>query len=486
MRLIYIHSKRGRFAPKKCINLINPHQPLSTPSTPSTSSTLINPKKDTLTTMQLSERQWKTLVKDIQQQRCILLLGNRAAISTHLTSQPERLTALLAQHLGRQMEEEEVAYEQDQSSNLAYMAQRFLSAPKTRRIDLEDEVTDFYTAATRQVPEFYQKLAALPFCLTVNLSPDDYLLRAWRAAGKAGAQTAYYNFRKEQNSDIEQPSPAKPLVYNLLGALKDPESLVLTQEDRVDFIKNVVKGNPGIPNAVMSHFDERKTYIFLGLNLENWDYRLLFDTLHLSRENLSFLPQPSTQTLSPEARSFFEDRYRLLFTASDIQAFVDNLAARYTEYAAETDPTPVVLKKVVVLFNRNEADSRFVQSLSDHLSSWVKRGALEIWHQDMPFAGDTDQETLRSLAAADAVLPVLSADFWADEKISGTWLPEALRQQQRGLRIIPLLHRACDVESTDLAPFTILPVGGKPVRNWSDEDDALKNMVDHLKKLLYD
>ena len=437
--------------------------------------------------MQLSERQWKTLVKDIQQQRCILLLGNRAAISTNTAGQPERLTAMLARHLGQQMEAEEVAYEHDQSNNLAYMAQRFLSAPKTRRIDLEDEVTDFYTAAARQVPDFYQKLAALPFCLTVNLSPDDYLLRAWRAAGKAGAQTAYYNFRKEQNSDIEQPSTTKPLVYNLLGALKDPESLVLTQEDRVDFIKNVVKGNPGIPNAVMSHFDERKTYIFLGLNLENWDYRLLFDTLQLSRENLSFLPQPSTQVLSPEARSFFEDRYRLLFTESDIQAFVENLAERYTEYSAEAGQSPTTLKKVMILFNRNEADSRMVQLLGDHLSSWVKRGALEMWHMDMPFAGDTDLETMRKIAEADAVLPVLSADFWADEKIGGVWLPEALRQQQqRGLRIISLLHRACDVEGSELAAFPILPAGGKPVRNWADEDDALKNILDQLKKLLYD
>lgn len=437
--------------------------------------------------MQLSERQWKTLVKDLQQQRCILLLGNRAAVSADAAGKIERLSALLARHLGRQMEEENVPFEQDQSANLAYMSQRFLSAPKTRRIDLEDEVTDFYESATQEVPDYYRKLATLPFHLTLNLSPDDYLLRAWKSAGKTGAQTAYYNFRKEKAGAIESPNAAKPLVYNLLGALKDPESLVLTQEDRVDFIKNVVKGNPGIPNVVMSHFDERKTYIFLGLNLENWDYRLLFDTLQLSRENLSFLPQPGTQALSPEARSFFEDRYRLIFTESDIRSFVENITERYAEYAAEPSPAPATARKAVILFNRNEADSRLVQLLGDHLNTWIKRGALELWHIDLPFAGDTDAETLRRIADADAVLPVLSADFFADEKIEGSWLPEALRQHKaRGLRIIPILHRACDVESSELAAFPLLPSDGAPVRSRPDEDEALKNMTDHLKKLLYD
>jgi hypothetical protein len=272
-----------------------------------------------------------------------------------------------------------------------------------------------------------------------------------------------------------------------LGALKDPESLVLTQEDRVDFIKNVVKGNPGIPNAVMSHFDERKTYIFLGLNLENWDYRLLFDTLQLSRENLSFLPQPGAQALSPEARSFFEDRYRLIFTESDIAEFVENLATRYVEFAVESDLTPVHLKKAVLLFNRNEADARFVQSLSDHLNPLIKRGALELWHMDQPFAGDLDHETRRRIAEADAVLPVLSADFWTDDDINAAWLPEALHQQrQRGLHIIPILHRACDVDGSELAAFPVLPDLARPVRNWPDEDLALKTIVDQLKILLYD
>ena len=437
--------------------------------------------------MHITDKQWKALIKDLQQQRCILLLGNRAAVNADSEGRTERLSVRLSRHLARLLDAEQVPYVADHADNLAYMAQRFLSAPKTRRIDLEDEVSDFYRAHSREMPEFYTRLSKLPFTIFVNLSPDNYLLRALRMAGKTGVQAAHYNFRKERPLAIEPPSPVSPLLYNLLGALEDPESLVLTQEDRVEFIKNVVRGNPDIPNAIMSHFDERKTYVFLGLNLDNWDYRLLFDTLKLSKENLSFLPQPGNQPTSPEARAYYEDRYRVMFIDSDMEAFVAQIQRGYEEAEADAAPAIAVAKRVLILFNHNDSDTRFVNALCTHLSSWVNRGILDIWRQDMPLGVDVEKETINRLATADAVLPVLSADFWADDRIGAVWLPEILKQhRERGMRIIPLLHRACDLEGTEMAGFPILPAGGKPLRNWPDEDEAFKNILDHLKTLLYE
>ena len=69
--------------------------------------------------------------------------------------------------------------------------------------------------------------------------------------------------------------------------------------------------------------------------------------------------------------------------------------------------------------------------------------------------------------------------------MTGT-LAEILRQHSaRGLRVIPLIHRACDWEATTLTQFPALPAGGKPIRNWPDEDEAIKNTIEHLKLLLY-
>lgn len=439
--------------------------------------------------MHLSERQWKTLARDLQQQRCILLLGTRLATAKDADGHEQRLPELLSRHLATLLDAEQIDYDRGSAADLSYIAQRFLAMPKTRRIDLEDEVTEFYRRTARAVPEVYQQLGRLPFFMTVNLSPEDFMTRALRAAGKAGAQQLHYNFRKERHVPIETPAISKPLVYNLLGALDDPESLVLSQEDRVEFIKNVVKSNPGIPNAVMSHFDNRKTYIFMGFNLENWDYRLLCDALQLSKDNMTLSPDATGRALTPEVRSFYEDHFRFVFVDYDIRQFVEGLEKSFAELEAETTAaqTPAMLRKIVVLFDRNEADARCCQTLCAHLSGWVQKGALQIWHRDMPFTGNEEQELRRRLDEADAVVPVLSAGFLADPSIMTHALPEILKQHaERGLRIIPLIHRACDWEGTPLAQFPALPSGGKPLRNWPDEDEAYKTAIEHLKPLLYE
>lgn len=438
--------------------------------------------------MHLSERQWKTLAKDLQQQRCILLLGTRLATAKDAEGQEQQLSEMLSRHLASLLDAEQIAYDRDSASDLSYIAQRFLAMPRIRRIDLEDEVAEFYRKHVHHVPEVYQQLGRLPFFMAVNLAPEDFMARAFRAAGKAGTQALHYNFRKERNAPIDAPTPAKPLVYNLLGALTDPESLVLSQEDRVEFIKNVVKSNPGIPNAVMSHFDSRKTYVFLGFNLENWDYRLLCDALQLGKDNMTFSPDATAHALTPEARSFYEDHFRFVFVDYDMRQFVNGLEQSYAELEAEkaAAQTPAALRKMVVLFDRNESDSRCCQTLCDHLAGWVQKGVLEIWHHDMPFAGEEEQELQRRLREADAVLPLLSAGFLSNHTLMTDTLPEILRQHStRGLRIIPLINRACDWEATALTSFPALPAGGKPLRNWPDEDEAFKNTIEHLKTLLY-
>ncbi len=436
--------------------------------------------------MHLSERQWKTLARDLQQQRCILLLGTRLATAKDSEGREQRLSELLSRHLAALLDAEQVAYDRDSAADLSYIAQRFLSIPKIRRIDLEDEVTEFYRGAARAIPDVYQQLAKLPFGVAVNLTPEDFMTRAFRAAGKAGAQSLHYNFRKERNTPVEAPGPAKPLVYNLLGTLNDPESLVLSQEDRVEFIKNVVKGNPGIPNAVMSHFDNRKTFIFLGFDLENWDYRLLCDALQLSKDNMTLSPDASERALSPEARSFYEDHFRFVFVDYDIRQFVEGIEKSFAELGAEKPEFEAPLRKVVILFDRNESDAHCCAALCAHLSGWVQKGTLEIWHRDMPFTGDEEQELQKQLDEADAVIPLLSAGFLSDAALMTRTLPDILQQHTaRGLRILPLVHRACDWESTPLARFPALPPGGKPLRNWSDEDEAFKNTIEHLKNLLY-
>ncbi|MBK6932675.1 MAG: toll/interleukin-1 receptor domain-containing protein [Saprospirales bacterium] len=372
---------------------------------------------------------------------------------------------------------------------LHYIAQRFLTIPKIRRIDLEDEVVEFYRQHTQAIPEIYRQLAQLPFTLVVNTSPDDFMYRALQQAGKTGVGLLHYNLRRERApgppADI---SPEQPLVYNLWGTTADPESLVLSQEDRVEFIKNVVRGNPAIPNQIMSCFDERKTYLFLGFNLENWDLRLLLDSFKLSKENTTLSPQLDNYPLRPETRSFYEDCYEFVFIEQEIGGFASALQTAFVQNEQEHAHFPQATsgrpRRLVVLHHTNDADSACCSKLVSHLAPWIQEGRLELWHPGSALHGDIARQMLEHIAAADAVLPVLSVDFVADPA-QKPFLDEAMRlHQEHGLRIVPLLFRACPWEDTDLAPFAPLPERDKPLRNWPDEDAAYTLVAERIKALL--
>ncbi|MBK8968465.1 MAG: toll/interleukin-1 receptor domain-containing protein [Lewinellaceae bacterium] len=433
--------------------------------------------------MPLTDREWKNLARDLHQQRAILFLGSRLTTAPG-TGRP--LKELLAEHLTTILEQEGVSYEKNATHRLHYIAQRFLTIPKIRRIDLEDEVVEFYKKQAPQLPELYRHLAQLPFSLIVNTGPDELMAQALHQAGKPAAQQSHYNLRRERDQPLPATfSPERPLVYNLWGTLKDPESLVLSQEDRVEFIKNVVKGNPAIPNQVMSHFDERKTYIFLGFNLENWDIRLLLDCFKLSKENTTLSPQLDNYPLRPETRSFYEDRYRFVFIDQEISRFASDLGAQFEQLAPAHVPKPAgSVKRLVLLHHENDADRECCLRLHAQLSPWIQEGSLQIWHPGAALYGDVTAQMQEQIAQADVVMPVLSVDFLADSS-QKPLLEQALERHKAGsLRLVPLLFRACNWEETSLSNFPPLPERDKPLRNWPDEDTAFTLVAERIKTLL--
>lgn len=436
--------------------------------------------------MPIAEPDWEKLARAIRQQRCILVLGNRLATADG----GAKLADLLAAHLADRLEKQGLDVDADFRSNLPFVAQQFLTRPAHNRVDLEDIAADFLTKKTQRVPPVYARLARLPFTVALSLSPDDFLEKALRSAGKMGCQPLFYHLDNQQPEQhlAAKPTEARPLVYSLFGSMADRSSLVLTQEDRLILAKNIVQGNPAIPNDVLSQFnDPRKTWILLGLNLENWDYRLLFEALQLSSKNRSFLP--SAQPPGAEARSFYENHFQISIVDSGVDAFLDSLEKALTDLDFEEKKAENALlssKKIVLLFDANDRDARCAETLTKHLSSGEGRGLWSVWHRNLPVFDDLEAETARQLADADAVVPILSASFFSEKELMQNWLPVILNQhRERGLQIVPLLHRDCDFEDTQLARFPILPTGGKPLRNWPDEDEAFKNTVVHLKKLLH-
>ncbi len=434
-------------------------------------------------TPQMKDRQWRTLVKDIQNQRCILMLGPGLSMV-----KGEPLTEAFSKHLVSELKEESIPFEQQAVANLPYIAQRFMTIPDIRRIDLEDEAITFFKEQTKEVPEIFQLLSKLPFHLVVNTTPDNFMQKALLEEGTQQAHFLHYNFKKDRDEKIPPFSSDEVLVYNLFGSIDDPESLIFTKKERVEFIKNVVRGNPPIPHKVISEFDDRKTYLFLGFNIEDWRFPLLLDSLQIENLNSGYAPDLENYPISNITKSFFEDCYRFRFVENKVLEFVKELVGRYQEEATEEKiaSTPQKAKKMVVLYS--DKDESYRDEFLKHLSELERNNYLEIWHKGkIEYGSDVEEMTTTKLEEAELVCCLMSADFLSSEKIFEFEMPIILERKKEGLKIFLTLIRSSDIEEGEWKNFPILPSNKNPVNSsfWNSTDDAYQQIVQDLKNNIF-
>jgi hypothetical protein len=130
-------------------------------------------------------------------------------------------------------------------------------------------------------------LARLPLAVYVTTSYYDFLERALQAEGRTPHTQISFLFGEPRDvapghrpdPDIV-PSPEEPLVYHLHGFERYPESLVLSEDDYLDFLARVSEESgdssaPFIPLYLSAALAE-SSLILLGYSLHDWDFRVLF------------------------------------------------------------------------------------------------------------------------------------------------------------------------------------------------------------------
>jgi hypothetical protein len=79
-------------------------------------------------------------------------------------------------------------------------------------------------------------------------------------------------------SDWLTPSPEKPLVFHLHGYLGDLNSLVLTEDDYLDFLITLSENRDLLPPRVEEAFTN-SSVLFLGYSLEDLNFKVIFRKL---------------------------------------------------------------------------------------------------------------------------------------------------------------------------------------------------------------
>jgi len=141
-------------------------------------------------------------------------------------------------------------------------------------------------------------LARLPLPIYITTSYYDFLERALDAEGKRPhTQICFWSgrgssARTEHRADPNyEPSPTNPAVYHLFGLEDYPQTLVLSEDDFMNFLVSVVEDtntqNPIVPLKLRQALAE-SPLLLLGYQLRDWDFRVLFRfILKFRREELS-------------------------------------------------------------------------------------------------------------------------------------------------------------------------------------------------------
>ena len=431
----------------------------------------------------MNNLQWNKLKRDFEEQRCVLMIGpNLAGVQKDGKELP--MVEELAAYLADLLDQEGVEYDQKAKANLPYIALRFLSIKGARRVDLEDLTKDFIQQNSKNIPEVYTQLAKLPFHIVINTNADDYMQRAMLAEGKSPLPL-YYNFRRDTTTavDFDKVNVENPLVYNLFGSLTVTESMVLTEEDQLEFIRNVVKDDPKIPEEILGQFDDRKTYLFFGFDLENWQFRLLLDGLQLKEENTTLSPKADRLSVSEMTKTFYQERFNFQFIDKNVFEFLGELKDKVMPEQSEKEQKT---EKVFLLYN--EKDEAFKNELENNLSQLIKNKEIVLQYSQNFLAGTEDSEILEALKKADIILPILSPDFLADIELMDQMLPVAADIDGKEEAILqPIIARPCDWRENQFLRIKMpLPENGEAItsQHWNTPDDAYFNIVQSLKKLL--
>jgi hypothetical protein len=138
--------------------------------------------------------------------------------------------------------------------------------------------------------EAHALLAEFPLRVFLTTNYDDFLVKSLRHAGKnpRAAVCPWYEGAPYDSELFESalgldPQPDDPLVYHLHGNLENPKSLVLTENDYLEFLVSIAMDRTEqhrtlVPAAILTALTTRPL-LFIGYSLQDWTFRVLFHGL---------------------------------------------------------------------------------------------------------------------------------------------------------------------------------------------------------------
>lgn len=218
----------------------------------------------------------------------------------------------------------------DTPTNLQRVAFDFELDERHNRQSLVAEIRQQVETGKKPSPVL-RGLAELDFPLVMTTNYDTLFETALVQAGKKPIVGAYKKDRYATTTDNPEFDADSPFVYKIHGDIGHPESVVVTDEDYIDFILRMNERRPSNPVPdTFAYYFKVWPILFLGYRLNDYNLRLLFKTLTWSVDQ-SNVPKGFAVDPFPDVliMKLYGDQHRFLtFIDMDVWKFVPELYHR--------------------------------------------------------------------------------------------------------------------------------------------------------------
>jgi hypothetical protein len=230
-----------------------------------------------------TEISWRKLVENICRKRCTPVLG-AGACYPHLPLSNELAKKLLLQE--EQGSKRRCPLPSD--SGLQKVTE-YIAVENQDAALVKDRISDLLRGHTRprtDDPRDIHSVMAdlrLPVYLTTNY--DDFMYRALEARVPGAIKdvarwSGLLKNRKSRFDDGYVPSVLQPVVFHLHGHWDDPDSIVVTEDDYLDYLVNISEDlsnnnkRPTLPLQIREAIS-RNTLLFVGYSLSDFNFRMI-------------------------------------------------------------------------------------------------------------------------------------------------------------------------------------------------------------------
>ena len=281
---------------------------------------------------QIDEALLGTISEKIKKGECILFLGAGAHYPpaegseyTYLEAHRPPLGSALSKSLSADCDFEK-QFPKDVATNLQRVS-LFYEVKKGRQ-NLVQKVSNAVFSGKRPSP-ILCALARMKFPLVITTNYDQLFELALQSAGKTPLVSVYNKSGEQPTRDYPGNLDAnQPFVVKVHGDVQNPESIVITDEDYIQFVLRMSDKEPFNPVPLTFRFFFTKwPTLFVGYSLLDYNLRLLFKTLRWKIDP-SIFPDTYSVDIAPDPLIFdvYYNRQRYInFITQDVWTFVPSL-----------------------------------------------------------------------------------------------------------------------------------------------------------------